>query len=289
MLSSFTPFANALGLPDETFGAATSGAGANAIEKSLMILLLLVRQDRPLGTVQISRMTGFHKATTSRILMTLERFGLVVQNDRTRKYLIGPLGYQMGATQLNQSMRNIAQHLFPRLIQLRDHFGQTICLELWAGRHSIVAAVARASDKSLCDIALGDARPLYNSAGGMAVLAQMDPARAEKYIPSLGQSGTDAALPPSMCISKELASIRAKGYVCHVSTEEKPQMQLAVALMGPEATPLGAISVLQYAGPDQHKALQASVATLAQVARRMMEDLRDIPICPLEIWHHDHG
>ena len=79
MLSSLMPLAKGVGSSLET-----DGGSANAIEKALSILVVLVRHDRPLGTVQISRITGFHKATTSRILSTLERFGLVVQNDRSR-------------------------------------------------------------------------------------------------------------------------------------------------------------------------------------------------------------
>ena len=288
MLTSFAPFANAIGLPDETFAPALSGGGANAIEKALMILMVLVRQDRPLGTVQISRMTGFHKATTSRILTTLERFGLVVQNDRSRKYVIGPLGYQMGATQLSQSMRAIAQHIYPRLLELRDHFAATLILELWAGRHSVVAAIARPADKKSCAVSVGDARPLCSSTGGLAVLAQMSPKRVEKFLSPLEQSGVTAALPANMCISSEIARIRTQGYVLQRSDGGTGQMQLAVALQSPEGVALGALTLVQENNTDAYRALHASAATLAHMARRMREDLGEMPLCPLEAWHHDH-
>lgn len=55
-----------------------------AVEKTLEILVAFAENRRELGTSEISALTGFHKATTSRILGSLLEYGLVVQNVETK-------------------------------------------------------------------------------------------------------------------------------------------------------------------------------------------------------------
>ena len=51
----------------------------SAIEKTLEILIAFTDNNRELGTCEISDLTGFHKATTSRILASLlMTFGVIL-------------------------------------------------------------------------------------------------------------------------------------------------------------------------------------------------------------------
>ena len=70
--------------------AATSDK-LNAVEKALEILLTFTKTSDALGNGEISRLTGFHKATTSRILSTLVSYGALDHDEETRKYSVGPL------------------------------------------------------------------------------------------------------------------------------------------------------------------------------------------------------
>lgn len=273
MLSPLMPFANHHGSSHET-----DGATANAIEKALSILVVLVRQDRPLGTVQISRLTGFHKATTSRILSTLERFGLVVQNDRSRKYLVGPLGYQLGTTQLSASLRQMAQLAEPDLKRLADTYGCTAELDLWAGRQAIVAASVGRGQRMRRP---GDTLPLSLCAGGRAILAALDPQRAHKLVAPAVQPVTDETLAETAQLRSELELIRARGFVA----EDMAGTIRAVAIVDPQGLPLAALTLSAPAGATRSG--PEIVTALAATARRLGREIAQSAAHGLETWHYD--
>ena len=60
----------------------------NAIEKSLDILLAFTPYNQELGTGEISRRLGLHKATASRILRTLAEKGFLQQDPEGNKTLV---------------------------------------------------------------------------------------------------------------------------------------------------------------------------------------------------------
>ena len=62
----------------------------NSIDKTLMILSSFAPHNQECGTVEISHRLGFHKATVSRILLTLTRHEFLAQNALTRKFTLGP-------------------------------------------------------------------------------------------------------------------------------------------------------------------------------------------------------
>ena len=63
---------------------------ATAIEKALELLLTFAPQNAELGTTELSEKLGYHKATTSRILLTLTDHGFLRQNSATKKFSLGP-------------------------------------------------------------------------------------------------------------------------------------------------------------------------------------------------------
>jgi DNA-binding IclR family transcriptional regulator len=71
---------------------------SNAIEKALQILLAFNPHNPELGTSEISEKLGFHKATTSRILLTLAEYDFLRQDPNTKKFNFGPSHSQVGVS-----------------------------------------------------------------------------------------------------------------------------------------------------------------------------------------------
>ena len=274
MLSSLMPLAKGVGSSLET-----DGGSANAIEKALSILVVLVRHDRPLGTVQISRITGFHKATTSRILSTLERFGLVVQNDRSRKYVVGHFGMQLGQTQLNVAMQKVARLAQPRLDRLVDQCGAPALLHFWVGKQSILIASAEMASHQRALPKLGEARALPLTAGGRAILSCLDGDRVRKLVAPAVEPVSDDMLKMAAQLSTELAAIRATG-IAHGQAGA-----LATALLDQQAMPMGAVTLLS--DPDDRTDACARENALWLTARRLSADIGQAAISGLEAWHYD--
>jgi len=143
----------------------------SAIEKTLEILVTFADNNRELGTVEVSELTGFHKATTSRILSTLLDYGLVSQEDRTKKFNLGPLAYRLGVSKTSQSIQAFVDVTKPRIDLLRDKINETISLEVWTGNNTVACYLAESRNPLRVAMLPADVLPLHAPAGAKAILS----------------------------------------------------------------------------------------------------------------------
>lgn len=143
----------------------------NAIEKALEILVTFADNNRELGTVEVSELTGFHKATTSRILANLLDYGLVSQEDKTKKFRLGPLAYRLGVSQTSQSIQAFVDVSKPHIDRLRDKMGETISLEVWTGNSTVACYLAESRNILPVKLYPADVLPLHAPAGAKAILS----------------------------------------------------------------------------------------------------------------------
>lgn len=61
-----------------------------SVDKAAVLLSTFTEENPVLGVGELSQRSGFHKSTVSRLMATLGRRGLVVQDSVTREYRIGP-------------------------------------------------------------------------------------------------------------------------------------------------------------------------------------------------------
>jgi IclR family KDG regulon transcriptional repressor len=114
----------------------------NAIEKALDILMVFVPYNQEMGTTEISRKLGLHKATVSRILQTLTQKGLVQQNPQNRKYTLGGSALKIGHA-VSHTLRTSLVPMAKSFIDgLRESLMETVTLEAFYGGHSMMAYVA---------------------------------------------------------------------------------------------------------------------------------------------------
>ena len=101
----------------------------NAIEKALQILLTFIPGNQEMGTVEISQKLGFHKATVSRILANLTKFGFIQQNLQTKKFRLGHSSLNLGHAVSQSVSNNHITHLAkPFIDNLRDSIRETLSL-----------------------------------------------------------------------------------------------------------------------------------------------------------------
>jgi DNA-binding IclR family transcriptional regulator len=142
-----------------------------AIEKALEILVTFVDKNRELGTVEVSELTGFHKATTSRILANLLDYGLVSQEDKTKKFKLGPLAYQLGLSQTSKTIQAFVDISKLHIDQLSNKLGETISLEVWTGNNTVACYLAESINTLQVNMTKADLLPLHAPAGAKAILA----------------------------------------------------------------------------------------------------------------------
>ena len=79
---------------------------SNAVEKALCILMAFYPRNSEMGTVDLSRKTGFHIATVNRILQILARNRFLSQNPLTRKFNLGPSVFALGEAAIDCPWRS---------------------------------------------------------------------------------------------------------------------------------------------------------------------------------------
>ena len=138
-----------------------------AVERALAILFVVAESDRPLGLSDISRTVGFDKATVLRLLITLERAGLVIQDSRTRQYALGA-----SVSRLTRGFRtDIRQIAHPFLENLWHETRETVCLNCGRGVSRVVVDVIPADHEFSIVPAVGSALPIHLGASGKALVA----------------------------------------------------------------------------------------------------------------------
>ncbi|MFT5767821.1 MAG: IclR family KDG regulon transcriptional repressor [Halioglobus sp.] len=184
----------------------------SAIEKTLEILVTFADNDRELGTVEVSELTGIHKATASRILSTLLGYGLVSQSDETKKYNLGPLAYRLGTSQASQAIREFVLLSQSYIDELRDKVMETISLELWTENKTVACYLAESRNPLRVAMAPADVLPLHAPAGAKAILSYVSSERLERLLPDEFTRFTDNTITSKADLLLRLGEFNKQGY-----------------------------------------------------------------------------
>lgn len=152
---------------------------ANAIEKALEILLAFTPHNQEWGTTELSEKLQFHKATTSRILLTLAEYDFVQQNPDTKKFSLGQSIHKLGSALSELLANNFVQIAKPHLDTLRDTLDETITFEYWSHDSTVMTYIAENSRPVRVAGRIGDRLPFYAAAGAKAILAFVAPHRLD--------------------------------------------------------------------------------------------------------------
>jgi DNA-binding IclR family transcriptional regulator len=184
-------------------------AKSNAIDKTLIILSSFAPDNHEWGTIELSQRLGFHKATVSRILLTLTRHGFLSQNPKTRKFTLGGEVIRLSRA-LRQSLKtNVVQVAKPFIDELRDRIKETVILEMLARNGSFVAYIAEGPHVIRLAGSIGDLVPIYGAAGGKAILAFLPEEKMNQLLPQGRlQRFTENTIISRSVLEKELEKIR---------------------------------------------------------------------------------
>ena len=194
------------------------GNSVRSVDRAASLLLALGESQGEVGVTELSRRLGLHKSTASRLLATLERRGLVEQDEETGRYRLGLVVIRLaGRAERTLDLRGIALPELERLARLTH---ETAGLGVLEGDR--VQFVAQADGPSL--IAVGDwtgrASALHANASGKVLLASL----AEREVLGIVRCGltryTDRTITDLEPLLEELARARRRGYAIALSELE---------------------------------------------------------------------
>ena len=218
----------------------SSRGGTQAVDRAARLLTEVVHAPGSVTFTELAAATGLAKSTTSRLLLALERNGLVRRDDAGR-FRPGEMfvwfAWRGGA---EAGLTEVAQPFLNRLGQVT---GETV--NLGVGRDGVVEQIAQVDSAYLIGATnwLGRPVPLHCTAIGKVLLAF----GAAKLPPGRLDRCTDQTITSRAALETELATVRQRGYAVIDGELEPGLMAVAAPVYRDGGAVVAALSV---SGPD---------------------------------------
>ncbi len=208
----------------------------------MSILFFVAQSDQPLGLSQVSRGVALDKATTLRLLSTLEGTNLIQQDSATRRYLLGG-----AVNQLSGAWRNdLRQTSRPYLKALWHDTKETVCLACPRGLERVYVEILP-SMHELSDVpAIGRAYPIHVGAAGTVLMSRIPAPELENIMRGNAlSSAMDGA--GAKHLQKQWKAARQQGYAFSIGNPNKGSSAIAAPVYDRDGEVVAATVVR---GPD---------------------------------------
>jgi DNA-binding IclR family transcriptional regulator len=218
-------------------------AGTQAIGRSMLVLRAIASAGRRgMRVADIVAMSALPQATVSRMLAGLLREGVVERDERLRKYFVGPVIHELGlVARAHYALPEACHHAMQWLVEQTQ---DTVYLSERRGTEATCTATEEGSYPiKAIPLHVGIRRPLGVGAGGLAILAAMEPAQAQDIMranaaryPAYG--GIDLAF-----LQTAIEQARRQGWSTVANKATAGMTAIGVAIRGPSGEPVAALSI----------------------------------------------
>lgn len=247
-------------------GTATA-SGTQSIGRAVGLLKTLAsRGTMGWRLVDVAAYCGLDKGTAHRVLACLIEERLVRQRASDRHYLPGPLLFELGFAL--QAHARFCEACNAPLLRLAKRPGDVAFLYLRSGGDFVCTSRVGSSSESF-SMEAGARRPLVLAAGGMAILAALPRAEANRIVAENLKRLPQYTAQRKQILTSMLRYSRAKGYGVNLNAVAKANA-FAVAIRDAEGAPFASISIAgpaaHYDDPDQERQV---IALLREEADRV--------------------
>ena len=223
------------------------GNAVRSVDRAASLLIALGDAEGDAGVTELARRLGLHKSTASRLLATLQKRGLVEQDDDSGKYRLGLAVVRLGGhAERTLDLRSIAM---PQLESLARLVKETTTLETLEDDSALVVAYSDASgngrDRS------GRSLPLHATAPGKVLLAS----QPEREVIRLSKVGftpyTTHTIVRVDLLLEELARVRKRGFATAFGEFEPAVNAVAVPVFDRRSAVVAALEVRASGGRIQ--------------------------------------
>ncbi len=194
--------------------------GIQSMEVGGQLLLALAQHGSPMPLKDLARDAGMVPAKAHPYLVSFKKLGLIVQDEVSGHYGLGPLAMQLGLISLQQF--DPVRLASPMLADLAKQLGHTVALAVWGNRGPTIVRIEESPNLVHVTMRHGTVMSLRNTASGRlfvaylpsdTVLAALDEERAYELRHSVSSSTNSSATQATMdaSFSKVLEKVRQNG------------------------------------------------------------------------------
>jgi len=220
------------------------GNAVRSVDRAAALLLALGECHAEAGVTELARRLGLHKSTASRLLATLQRRGLVEQDEETGKYRLGLVVLRL-AERAEETL-DLRQIAVPELERLAKAVRENVTLAVMRDGACLTVAQVDGPNVSAVVDWTGRATPLHCVASGKVLLSALP----EREVLRLHRQGlpatTERTITRFEALLEELARVRRRGFAtnfgeCQSGTngiavpvhDARGRLAAAVAIWGP--------------------------------------------------------
>lgn len=230
------------------------------MSRALSLLVALRDSDRPVGVNELARRIGVNPSTASRLLATLQSFGLVQRDGQ------GPFSLGLGLVTLAErvlSRLDLQTLARPILVALMEGTGETATLSLPGEREAITVDTVPSRSSVVSTARLGRPSVAHATAVGKVMLAfGGGPLPRERDLIAF----TDRTITNRAALDREVQSTHRQGYAT-VFGERDVDVNAIAAPIGHRDGSLAAILGLQGPATRLEDPVRLLPALLEQAAR----------------------
>ncbi|MEU3597740.1 IclR family transcriptional regulator [Streptomyces sp. NPDC006798] len=214
-------------------------ATVQIVDHALQVLKAVAEADRPRGVRELSRDLAISKSSVQRILASLEREGLAVAEESTRKYVIGPAALTLAWKHAaNSDLVGAASATASRIAAMT---GETACVSTIVDGRRVTVYEAESPQPLRLITGVGRPYSLFSGATGRVLLSMLPPEGLERLLADHADTDTDTG-----AVLDRIGAARRQGYA--VSREEWIPGGCGVAV--PIGTQGRVVAALSIYGPD---------------------------------------
>lgn len=241
------------------------GTKMQTVDKAMKLLGFFTLSAPEIGLSELARLAGFDKAATRRFLVALAKHGFIEQNPNDRKYRLGPAFLRFSRIrEANMPLSSIIQ---PALDHLAAATGETAHAALFRDATLSTIAVAEPQRATRVSVDPSQSLPLHATASGLCCLAFMDDRLAKDLLRNIAlERHTSRTLVRIADLTKQLETIRRRGFARAERTFEDEVIGTAVPIFGGAGKPLGTLAVAAMASRFTKEADNLIVRSLLEAA-----------------------
>jgi IclR family acetate operon transcriptional repressor len=221
---------------------ADDNSPVRAVSRAMDLLLAL--EEGPQSLAKIAEATGLTKPTAHRLLATLFRNQLVIQNPWTSDYMLGPgcLGIANAVLRGLGGLGLIAHDI---LEQLAETSQETVALHAPAGTQRVCVAQVSSPQPVRYTASVGAAKPLYTGAMGKILLAFANEHDRKELISRLALLAvTPATITDRDELEIQLDEARRRGYAVSRGEQADGVASISAPVFAANGHIMAAVSVL---------------------------------------------
>ena len=215
--------------------------GMKSLRSALRVMMAFCEEQQDFGVGELAERCKLSKSQVSKVLSTFAEFGLLTQNNESRRYQVGSRLYALGSRYLN--FNSLCRGAMPVMRDLVESTGHSARLSVLDGDRVLYLLGIEGPLFMDTGWRAGTWLPVHATSSGRVLLATMDPERARRLRQQQIPVFTDRTITDFEEIEKRVELARQEGYSVQRGETAPGLGVISAPVYGRGGQPLGTLGL----------------------------------------------